>query len=65
MGRTEQGKINAALSRAKYDKANTKTYSLKFNLATDADIVSKLSTVDNIQGYIKQLIRTDIEHSNT
>lgn len=45
---------------AKYDQANTKQIKLKLNLKTDEDILSKLESVDNIQGYIKDLIRADI-----
>jgi hypothetical protein len=45
---------------AKYDKANTKQVVLKLNLKTDNDIISKLGSVDNKQGYIKHLIRKDI-----
>ena len=45
---------------AKYDSANTKQIKLKLNVKTDADILSKLSSVQNIQGYIKDLIRKDI-----
>lgn len=33
---------------------------LKLNNNTDADILAKLASVDNRQGYIKQLIRADI-----
>jgi uncharacterized protein YrrD len=45
---------------AKYDSANTKQIKMKLNTTTDADILAKLEEVGNIQGYIKQLIRTDI-----
>lgn len=48
-------------SVAKYDKANTKSVVLKLNKKTDADILDKLGKVDNKQGYIKGLIRQDIE----
>lgn len=44
----------------KYDKNNTKRISLKLNLATDADILKKLESEKNVQGYIKKLIRSDI-----
>lgn len=44
----------------KYDKANTKKILLKLNLATDADILAKLDAVPNKQGYIKELIRKDL-----
>ena len=44
----------------KYNAANTKQVPLRFNLKTDKDILDKLYSVDNIQGYIKSLIRADI-----
>lgn len=45
---------------AKYDNKATKQIKLKLNLTTDSDILSKLDSVDNKQGYIKNLIRMDI-----
>lgn len=50
----------ASISHAKYDAANTTGVYLKLNLKTDSDILEKLSSVPNRQGYIKQLIRQDI-----
>lgn len=52
-----------ALRRAqmKYDNANTKKVFMKLNKTTDADIISRLETVGNVQGYLKALIRQDIE----
>lgn len=47
-------------AKAKYDKANTKQIMLKLNLKTDADILDQLDSVENKQGYIKDLIRKDI-----
>lgn len=47
-------------AQAKYDATNTKQVMLKLNRTTDADILAKLAEVDNVQGYIKQLIRRDI-----
>lgn len=47
-------------SQERYDASNTKQIRLKLNLKTDADILEKLSEVDNKQGYIKSLIRADI-----
>lgn len=45
---------------AKYDKKNTKTFALKLNKKFDADIISRLNRVGNVQGYIKRLVRKDI-----
>ena len=44
----------------KYDKLNTKQVVLKLNKKTDADILKHLDSLDNKQGYIKKLIRKDI-----
>lgn len=42
------------------DKRTARTFSLKFNLRTDADILAHLLEQENKQLYIKQLIRADI-----
>lgn len=47
----------------KYDKENTRTFSLKLNNKTDKSIIDKLLSVPNIQGYIKNLIQKDIENT--
>lgn len=53
--------INAkSKASAKYNKINTVRVALTLNKSTDADIISHLSTVDNKMGYIKQLIRADM-----
>ena len=48
-----------ARASAKYDKEHTKGIYLKLNKETDADIIEFLAGVENVQGYIKQLIRND------
>lgn len=45
---------------ARYDKQNTKQIMMKLNKGTDADIIEHLGTVGNVQGYIKALIRADM-----
>ena len=57
-------KITTAAHRranAKYDAAHTVQIKMKLNTTTDADILAKLESVTNKQGYIKELIREDIE----
>jgi hypothetical protein len=49
---------------AKYDKTHTKGIYLKLNKETDANIIDYLKEVDNVQGYIKNLIRNDPEFRN-
>ena len=45
---------------ARYDAKATKQIHLKLNIKTDSDILEKLEKTENIQGYIKELIRKDI-----
>lgn len=45
----------------KYDKNNTiRICGLKLNIKTDMDIIKKLKSEKNKQGYIKKLIKNDI-----
>lgn len=45
----------------KYDATHTTQLKLKLNLKTDADILARLDRELNKQGYIKALIRADME----
>lgn len=49
----------------KYDAANTVQLKFKLNKKSDADILARLDSVQNKQGYIKQLIRADINKAGT
>lgn len=51
--------------QSKYDKVHCKSYALKLNLVTDSDIIEKLSSVESVQGYIKQAIRADIARTGS
>jgi hypothetical protein len=46
-----------------YDRKNCRQLCLKLNKRTDADILAILDQLENKQGYIKALIRADIERS--
>lgn len=46
---------------ARYDAANTRRIYIKLNKRTDAEILQHLDSQDNIQGYIKELIRQDMK----
>lgn len=48
-------------ANAKYDAKNTRQIKMKLNLSEDRDILDKLDAVSNKQGYIKALIKADIE----
>ena len=56
MGETEAQKR----ARKKYEARVKKTYIIKLHTELDADIIEKLETVENRNGYIKELIRRDI-----
>ena len=49
---------------AEYDKKNTTGLYLKLNNHTDADIMEYLNTKSNKQGFIKNLIRTEMQKEN-
>lgn len=48
-------------AQAKYDAKNTRQLHLKLNRRTDWDVLEKLDSVPSKQGYIKKLIRADLE----
>ena len=48
-------------AQKKYDSVNTMGIHLKLNKNTDIDIIEKLNSVENKQGYIKELIRKDMK----
>lgn len=54
--------ISEATKRAvrKYDEKMTRQFNLKLNIKTDADVIKKLDSIANKQGYIKHLIRMDM-----
>lgn len=47
---------------AKYDASNTRQFHLKLNKNTDAEIIQHLDRQQNIQGYLKELIKADLEY---
>ena len=51
-------KVRASI---KYNATNVKQIKLNLNKKTDADIISYLESIDNVQGLIKQLIREYID----
>ena len=52
-------KRNATIEQWK--KTHVRKITFAFNLNTDQDILKKLDSVPNKQGYIKELIRKDIK----
>lgn len=58
----EEKKKSRGASSMKYNAANTIQFKCCFNKKTDSDIIEHLETVGNKQGYIKKLIREDINN---
>lgn len=56
--KTSPAQIRASM---KYEKANIRRYTIKINKATESDIFAHLEKISNLQGYIKGLIRKDME----
>ncbi len=52
-----QSRVKASM---KYNAKNVKQIKINLNKKTDADIIQHLDQTDNVQGYIKSLIRKDI-----
>lgn len=48
-------------AQKKYDAENTRQVHLKLNRRNDGDVLEKLDSVPSKQGYIKRLIRADME----
>ena len=48
-------------AKEKYDARTAVQVHLKLNMITDKDILEKLASVENKQGYIKDLIRKDMQ----
>lgn len=55
---------NHTRNAARYHKKNGKQYHLWLHSTNDADIIKRLDSVENKQGYIKALIRYDIKRGN-
>ena len=45
----------------RYHKAHTQSFTIRLMKNTEQDIIKKLESVPNKSGYIKSLIRADIE----
>ena len=61
----EYAKKTGYAANHKYDKANTKQYTLKFMKTTESDIIEHLDSQENKNGYIKALIRADMKNNKT
>jgi hypothetical protein len=51
----------AKAAKARYDAKTARYISLKLNQNTDRDLIEHLAKQENIQGYLKNLIREDMK----
>lgn len=63
MRQKEYAKRTNHMAARKYDKENIKKINVIVNVKTESDIIEKLESVENKSGYIKKLIREDIERN--
>lgn len=54
--------MDSSKAAYKWDRANTTRIGLKLQNNTDRDILAVLDRIGNKQGYIKMLIREDLQH---
>lgn len=52
---------NKVAYNIEYDKANQRQFALRVNKIHDGDMIEWLESQSSIQGYIKDLIRKDME----
>lgn len=57
----EYNKRTGYASQNKYHKEKTKSFVIRFMTATEQDLIDHLDNQPNKAGYIKQLIKNDIE----
>ena len=55
--------VPRSIRDARYNAKSSRRYALKFNVKTDAELIEKLEQVGSINGYIRRLIREDIERN--
>lgn len=48
-------------ANARYAKSKLKQFKVAYHIEHDADIITRLAACKNVSGYLKELIRADIE----
>ena len=51
------------LYQMKYDSTHRRVYGFRLHNEIDKDIIDRLASVPNMQGYLKQVIREDIKRN--
>lgn len=61
MNKTSEAKLR---SNARYKDRNCKTITMSLCYNTDGDLIEYLTSMENRQGYLRQLIRNDMERKS-
>lgn len=61
MAESEQAKANKLAYIDRYQKENVKRVVVKFNQKTELELYQHVMSHPNVQGYIKSLIKADME----
>lgn len=48
---------------ARYNAKSSRFFSLKLNVNLDAELIERLESADSVNGYLRRLIREDIERN--
>ena len=57
----EYAKRTGYAAAIRSNQKNTKTINLRFTISKESDILDFLATKENVSGYLKSLIRKDME----
>ena len=61
MAKTSEAALRAIKKYDEAHKGDFKSVYMKLHKEKDSDILEKLASVGNVQGYIKELIRADMQ----
>lgn len=56
--------MSRKLTQSEYDQMFTTQFTMKLNNVTDSDIIARIKSMPNKQGYLKRLVREDIQRTN-
>lgn len=60
----EYAKRSGYAANIKYNKEHTRSVTIRFMINTESDLLNHINTQPNKSGYIKSLIKKDMEEQN-
>lgn len=55
--------VQRSIRDARYNAKSSRFFGLKLNVKTDAALIERLDHADSVNGYLRRLIREDIERN--